>query len=734
MTAAIPGGAATEGGEGGEAPDRQRGGAPTEEGAGVPKGQGSETVLEVRGLRTLLRSAGTEQLPVDGVSFELAAGETVAVVGESGSGKSMTALSLMGLLPKVAKVVGGSARLGGHDLLGLTTKQVRQLRGVEISYMPQDPVSALNPALTIGRQVAEPLLVHRTASRAEAARRALELLGRLGIPDLPDALDAYPHQLSGGMRQRVLLAMSLIGRPKVLIADEPTTSVDVTTQEQIIDLLGDIQRETRLAVILITHDLGVVARLARRVLVMYAGRVVENGSADQVFEQPTHPYTRGLLQSVDFDGVAPLTRLYALDGNPPQLAELPSGCPFNPRCAYRVEICVDAVPELGPVPGSEALSACHLARQGVLPPPAVSLLPAGTTAAPVDPEAGEPPGQGPAVADTPERSPSSAALGTAPLLVAEAVTKTFRARRGALGRHVEVRAVSEVDLRLERGETFGLVGETGSGKSTLGRLVLGLERVTSGEVRLDGSSIAGFSRGQLTQMRRRVQVVFQDPYESLNPYMTVEEILEEPFRIHGLYRRDETLRRIRELLELVGLPAGALGRTPGQFSGGQQQRIAIARALSLGAELLVADEPTAALDVSIQAQILNLLMELQRERAMTVLLISHNLLVVRHMSASLGVMYGGRIVETGRSEDVYRQPKHPYSVALLSAIPVANPRRERERARVRISGEAPDPARLPDGCPFHTRCWLAVERCRTERPLLRPVGAPGQQAACHLAT
>jgi len=321
----------------------------------------------------------------------------------------------------------------------------------------------------------------------------------------------------------------------------------------------------------------------------------------------------------------------------------------------------------------------------------------------------------------------------APLLVADQVTKTFLARRGALGRRVEVTAVSQVDLRLDRGETFGLVGETGSGKTTLGRLVLGLEKATSGNVKLDGVSIERFSRSQLKQMRRRVQVVFQDPYESLNPYMTIEEILEEPFRIHGLYRKAETALRIRELLDLVGLPRSSLQQPPGQFSGGQQQRIAIARALSLGAELLVADEPTAALDVSIQAQILNLLMDIQRERGMAVLLISHNLLVVRHMSASLGVMYGGRVVETGRSEDIYRRPRHPYSIALLSAIPVANPRRERERQRVKISGEAPDPAKLPAGCPFHPRCWLAVDRCRTERPELRPVGAPGQMAACHLA-
>jgi peptide/nickel transport system ATP-binding protein len=338
------------------------------------------------------------------------------------------------------------------------------------------------------------------------------------------------------------------------------------------------------------------------------------------------------------------------------------------------------------------------------------------------------------VTEAPALSPGlKTALAAPPLLATEQVSKTYLARRGAAGRRVEVHAVSEIDLRVEGGDTFGLVGETGSGKSTLGRLVLGLEKPSAGQVLLDGSPISGFSRAALKQMRRRVQVVFQDPYESLNPYMTVEEILEEPFKIHGLYRKAETSQRIGELLDIVRLPRTALRRLPGQFSGGQQQRIAIARALSLGTELLVADEPTAALDVSIQAQILNLLLDIQRERGMAMLLISHNLVVVRHMSTSLGVMYGGRIIETGRSEDVYRNPKHPYSIALLSAIPIANPRRERARQRVKIAGDPPDPAHLPPGCPFHPRCWMAVDRCRTERPKLRPVGAPGQQAACHLA-
>ncbi len=329
---------------------------------------GAEVALEVRGLRTRLRSGGPDQYPVDGVSFELRRGETLAIVGESGSGKSMTALSIVGLLPRVASVVGGSAILAGEDLLALSPKAMRDRRGVAIAYMPQDPVSALNPSLTIGRQVTEPLTVHGQGSRQEATERAVDLLKMLGIPNLPGALDAYPHQLSGGMRQRVLLAMGLIGRPRVLIADEPTTSVDVTTQEQIIDLLGEIQRDSSLALIVITHDLGVVARIATRVLVMYAGRVVEYGHADEVFDRPVHPYTRALLRSVDFAGAAPRTRLYALEGYPPQLGDLPSGCAFHPRCGYCVDVCRQLVPELGPVPESGSLSACHLATQGRLPP------------------------------------------------------------------------------------------------------------------------------------------------------------------------------------------------------------------------------------------------------------------------------------------------------------------------------------------------------------------------------
>jgi oligopeptide/dipeptide ABC transporter ATP-binding protein len=329
---------------------------------------GASAALEVRGLRTVLRTGGPEHYPVDGVSFELRRGETLAIVGESGSGKSMTALSIIGLLPRVASVVSGSALIDGEDLIALNPKAMSDRRGITIAYMPQDPVSALNPSLTIGKQVTEPLIVHGQASRKEAVGRATELLRVLGIPNLPGALDAYPHQLSGGTRQRVLLAMSLIGRPKVLIADEPTTSVDVTTQEQIIDLLGEIQRETSLALIVITHDLGVVARIATRVLVMYAGRVVEYGDADEVFDRPMHPYTRALLRSVDFAGAAPRSRLYALEGYPPQLGDLPSGCAFHPRCAHCVDICGQVRPELGPLPGGRSLSACHLATQGRLPP------------------------------------------------------------------------------------------------------------------------------------------------------------------------------------------------------------------------------------------------------------------------------------------------------------------------------------------------------------------------------
>src|SRR5579875_1399065 len=328
-----------------------------------------DVLLRVTGLRTRLVAGGATAYPVDGVSFELRHGQTLALVGESGSGKSMTALSLMGLLPRgAASIAAGRAELDGRDLLALPPKQMRRMRGLEIAYMPQDPVSALNPSLTVGRQVAEALLVHRAAGRQEALARSEALLRRMGLPNLPDALDAYPHQLSGGMRQRVVLAMALIGNPKVLIADEPTTALDVTTQEQIIELLLDMQDETRLGLILITHDMGVVARIATDVMVMYAGRPVEYGPVDEVFEAPTHPYTRGLLESVSFEAMPPGARLRSIEGVPPPLDRLPDGCPFHPRCRHAVAACSARTPDMAAVPGSTSVSACHVARDGALPP------------------------------------------------------------------------------------------------------------------------------------------------------------------------------------------------------------------------------------------------------------------------------------------------------------------------------------------------------------------------------
>ncbi|MBV8911569.1 MAG: ABC transporter ATP-binding protein [Acetobacteraceae bacterium] len=641
----------------------------------------AQPVLSVRDLH--VRFGALEA--VRGISFDVFPDEVVCVVGESGSGKTVAALAISALLPPNAVAI-GSVRLAGTEVVGADAETMRGLRGREIGFIFQDPTTTLNPVLPVGRQIAEGQVAHRQITASEGRARAIELLRQCDIPDPVRRASQYPHQFSGGMRQRAVIAMALAGRPRLIVADEPTTALDVTVQAQILAMLARKQAETRAAALLITHDLGVVAETAHRVLVMYAGRIVEAGPVDQIFARATHPYTRALLRSMPrLDGAR--RRLDPIPGQPPTPALLPPGCAFHPRCAIGRDrtACRTADPALRPVTHTQ-FAACHFAdeRERIR-------------------------------VETAHR-PRAGGIGEE-LLEVQRLTVHYPLRSPILRRRVgAVRAVDGVDLAVRAGETVGLVGESGCGKTTTGRAIMGLIRPSAGQLRVQGRDVAGLSRRALRPVRRHVQYVFQDPYSSLNPALTVGEIIAEPMRIHGLYAELGGARRVATLLDLVGLPRAAAGRYAREFSGGQKQRIGIARALALRPQLLILDEPVAALDVSIQAQVVNLLQDLQAELGLAYLFIAHDLSVVRHISDRVAVMYLGRIVEESDTETLYSRPAHPYTQSLLSAVPIADPAARGRRRRIVLEGEIPNPADPPPGCPFHPRCFRASERCRAEMP------------------
>ncbi|MFJ9711613.1 dipeptide ABC transporter ATP-binding protein [Streptomyces sp. NPDC101234] len=666
------------------------------------------SLLEVRNLTTHIRTRRGVVRAVDDVSFTLEAGETLGLVGESGCGKSMTGLSLMGLLPPGGRLVGGSSVvLDGRELVGLPEHERRRVRGNEIAMVFQDPMTALDPTKTIGHQVAEPVLLHRGRTRAQAAERAAEVLGLVGLPHPRERLKDYPHQLSGGMRQRVLIAMALVNEPRVLIADEPTTALDVTIQAQILNLLADLRTRLRMAMILITHDMGVTAGHADRINVMYAGRIVESTGTDALFRGMRHPYTQRLLSSVPRLDQDPARRLPTIPGLPPDLTAPPGGCRFADRCSYATERCRDEEPELtGPYGPEGHRYACWHPTGGPLP------LAAGAA--------------GPRPAARPAAAP------TQPLLEARDLVRQFPVggkRLPGRGRRV-VHAVSGVSLALGAGETFGLVGESGCGKTTLGRLLVGLDRPDAGTVTLDGTDLRHLRGRELRRRRRDLQMMFQDPFSSLDPRMRVGSILREPLRIQGIGTARQQKARIAELLAEVGLPEQGLERYPHEFSGGQRQRIGLARALALTPKVIVADEPVSALDVSVRAQVLNLMKRLQASHGLSYLVISHDFAVVRYLADRIGVMYLGRMVEVGSADDIHLRAAHPYTAGLLKAVPVPDPEVERAKRGIGISGELPSPVAPPSGCRFRTRCPLARERCAREEPALRPFGT-GHTAACH---
>ncbi|MGW1623600.1 ABC transporter ATP-binding protein [Streptomyces sp. NPDC002172] len=665
-------------------------------------------LLEVRNLTTHISSRRGVVRAVDDVSFTLEAGQTLGLVGESGCGKSMTGLSLMGLLPPGGALVGDSSvALDGRELVGLPERELRRVRGNDIAMVFQDPMTSLNPTRTIGHQVAEAVLVHRGCTQGQAADRAAEVLGLVGLPHPRERLKDYPHQLSGGLRQRVLIAMALANEPRVLIADEPTTALDVTIQAQILTLLADLRDRLGMAMILITHDMGVTAGHADRINVMYAGRIAESAGTDRLFRGMRHPYTQRLLASVPRLDQDPARQLPSIPGLPPDLTDPPGGCRFADRCSYATERCRAEEPELTGPDGSDGHRyACWHPTSGPLPPHAV------------------------AVAPYPDVVPAAAPA--RPLLEARGLVREFPVRGNRLlvrGRRV-VHAVSGVSLALGPGETFGLVGESGCGKTTLGRLLVGLDRPDAGTVTLDGTDLGHLRGRELRRRRRDLQMMFQDPFSSLDPRMRVGSILREPLRIQGIGTARQQKARIAELLAEVGLPERGLELYPHEFSGGQRQRIGLARALALTPKLIVADEPVSALDVSVRAQVLNLMKRLQASHGLSYIVISHDLAVVRYLADRIGVMYLGRLVEVGSADDIHLRAAHPYTAGLLKAVPIPDPAVERAKHGTGISGELPSPVDPPSGCRFRTRCPLARERCTHEEPALRLFG-PGHTAACH---
>src|SRR5262245_9401733 len=604
-------------------------------------------VLQISDLSTHIQLTKSVVQAVGNVDLTIEPGETLGLVGESGCGKSMTGLSIMGLLPPGGHIVGGSVKLGGRELVGLSDAELRKIRGNEIAMIFQDPLTSLDPTKTIGYQVAEPVRLHRGASREQALDRATEVLSLVGLPRPKERLGDYPHQLSGGLRQRVMIAMALSCEPKLLVADEPTTALDVTIQAQILALLDDLKSRLGMAMLLITHDMGVIAGHADRTEVMYAGRLVETADTHTLFEHMHHPYTQALLASIPRLSQDSRQRLLNIPGLPPDLTRPPEGCRYAPRCSRATDKCRANEPTLTGETASHRFACWHPVDGPLTLAPARQDTAAGQEA--VAGQAGQPAAAG--ITATDREAPAGAAA-SGPLLQVDSLVKEFPVTAGAiLQRKIgAVHAVSDVSFSVSAGETFGLVGESGCGKTTIGRMVVALEKPDSGEVRLNGENISALRGSELRAKRRDLQLMFQDPYSSLDPRMRVGAIIKEPLSIQRIGSAREQQKRVEALLDEVGLPRNALERYPHEFSGGQRQRIGLARALTLNPRVIVADEPVSALDVSIRAQVLNLMKRTQADHGLTLVVISHGLAVVKYMAKRIGVMYLGKLVERGSGE------------------------------------------------------------------------------------
>mgnify|MGYP002871646729 FL=1 len=665
-------------------------------------------LLQIKDLHTDIEIRSGVVRALSGVDLHVNPGETLGIVGESGSGKTMTALSLMGLLPQGGKVSSGSIILDGQDLTKMPLHLKRKMRGTKVGMIFQDPLTSLNPTMKIGLQVCEPLRVHEKLSKREALARAVEILKRVGMPRPEVVINNYPHQLSGGMRQRVMIAMALVCKPRILIADEPTTALDVTTQMQILDLIDELRDEYKMGVILITHDLGVVAGHTDRVAVMYAGRIVETAPTKTLFTEPKHRYTSSLMAALPERALAAGTKLFSIPGAPPSLTNLPVGCRFAARCLWATDECRAGYPDLS---GDEnhTFACFHPVQEGDESPAVLqAMMDSGTAEDAVD---------------------ATGQISHEVLLDVKEASREYESSGSGFFKRDKgvVSAVDRVSISVKKGETYGLVGESGCGKSTVGRLIAGLERPSGGAIELDGRDLAKLKGRDAVRIHRDVQMMFQDSYAAMDPRMRIDQILAEPMSIQKTGNARQIAERIMEILEQVGLTEEILDRYPHEFSGGQLQRIGFARSLTLAPDLIVADEPVSALDVSVQAQVLNLMKDLQQELGLSYLFISHDLAVVQYMADRIGVMYLGRIVEEGPAHEVVKNPKHPYTKALIDSIPVPDPEFVHDESAIKLTGEPPSAVNPPEGCRFRPRCPFAGEECKVQ-PMLTD---ETHRVACH---
>lgn len=651
-------------------------------------------LYEINDLMVTFTNEEGRSIAVNGVSFYLDKGEIISFVGESGSGKSVTQLAGIQLIASPpGKIESGTVMLQDENLLKYKQNgpEMQKIRGGKIGMIFQEPMTSLDPVKTIGYQLTESILLHHKCTKAEAEEKAAGLLADVGIPDAKTRLNDYPHQFSGGMRQRIMIAIAISGDPEIIIADEPTTALDVTTQAQILDLLQEISRKRGTALLIVTHNLGIVARYAQRIYVMYAGNVVESGRAEDIFADPCHPYTRGLLRAVPRLDDSRDRKLIPIEGTPINPSNRPKGCPFANRCKYHGSKCpVGREPELVSVGENGHFSACALTRDEL---------------------------------DAFDRQEKEEELDRTKdvgdtLLSVKDLKVYFDIRKGLFKRKVgDLKVIEGVSFDLKKGETIGLVGESGCGKTTVAKSILQLYPQAKGQILFDGKDMKQLSGEELRKERKNIQMIFQDPYSSLNPRKTVGQMIGEPLKTHGLVSSSqEYFARVDELMRLVGLDPSMKERYAHEFSGGQRQRVGIARALASDPKLIVCDEPISALDVSIQAQIINLLEELQKKMGLTYIFIAHDLSVVKHISDVIAVMYLGKIVEMAPCEELYYNPQHPYTKALLAAIPIPDPAVEKSREKVKITGEVPSVMKRPAGCSFSDRCPHATDKCRQEMP------------------